>query len=155
MPDPKLNASSAADGPRIFGAVAVIVVDGRFLTIKRSLTVSAPGAICFPGGGIEAGEDSRTAVVRELQEELALDVRPIQQLWTSLTSWNVHLSWWQCDAENIESIQLDAREVSEFRWETPSELGQNVDLLESNHEFLRAWRRGDFQIDGLAPNICH
>ena len=151
MPDSKDHSTAREDEPLVYGAVAVIIAEGRFLTIRRSLTVAAPGAVCFPGGGIEAGEDSRAAVIRELQEELTIRVAPLQQLWTSVTSWNVHLTWWQCGVEDIESIRLDKKEVAEFRWATPQELRSNPDLLESNHHFLDAWESGEFTIEGFSP----
>jgi 8-oxo-dGTP diphosphatase len=144
------RATDTSDSPLVYGAVAVIVQDGRFLTIRRSLSVAAPGAVCFPGGGIEAGEESRDAVVRELREELALNVQPTCLLWTSVTSWNVHLSWWQCRAKNIDEMELNLAEVAEVFWKTPTDLGDHPDLLESNHEFLAAWRAGQFSMDGLA-----
>lgn len=61
----------------------VVVLDpaGRVLLLGARLTDPdlPPGDVLFwytPGGGVEAGESLRTAAVRELAEEIGLDVDP-------------------------------------------------------------------------------
>lgn len=49
--------------------------DGRYLITKRVMTKGwAPGWWEVSGGGVMAGEDSKTAVLREVREETGLDV---------------------------------------------------------------------------------
>lgn len=53
----------------------VVRPDGKFLITKRVMTKAwAPGWWEVPGGGVRAGEDSETAVIREIREETGLDV---------------------------------------------------------------------------------
>jgi 8-oxo-dGTP diphosphatase len=49
--------------------------DGTFLLAQRPAGKPYPGYWEFPGGKIEAGEDPRAALVRELREELGIEVR--------------------------------------------------------------------------------
>lgn len=50
-------------------------LDGRFLITKRVMTKEwAPGWWEVSGGAVQAGEDSRTAVLREVREETGLEV---------------------------------------------------------------------------------
>ena len=46
------------------------------LTLRPKHLEHHPGQICFPGGGVERGEDHVTAAIREFTEELGV---PIQQ----------------------------------------------------------------------------
>ncbi|HIF30917.1 MAG TPA: NUDIX hydrolase [Planctomycetes bacterium] len=131
------------------GAVGVIVNEGRLLAIRRSDSVRAPRAICFPGGEIEAGEGSQQTVIRELAEEMGLRVTPTHELWTCTTRSNVHLTWWQCTAECLASITPNSDEVSAYFWVTPQELLDFSDLLTSNREFLAAWSLGDVPLVGI------
>ena len=128
------------------GVVAVIVREDRFLMIERSQHVAAPGKICFPGGGIEAGESEPEALVRELREELNVGVQPSRHLWRSVTPWNVALSWWLTQLDDKQSIQPNPAEVAAVSWVTLHEMETLPELLESNRHFLRALRAGTFTI---------
>ena len=87
--------------------VAVIIEQSRFLVIRRSEFVRAPGLLCFPGGGIEADEDFETAICRELSEELSLQIVISQHIWTSTTRWGTKLEWLIC-TRDPQSIPIPA-----------------------------------------------
>ena len=55
-------------------AVALIDVDGRVLLAQRPEGKHLAGLWEFPGGKVGAGETPEAAVVRELREELAVDI---------------------------------------------------------------------------------
>jgi ADP-ribose pyrophosphatase YjhB (NUDIX family) len=55
---------------------AAIFRDGRVLIVQRARP-PAQGIYTLPGGGVELGETLEEAVVREVREETALEVRPI------------------------------------------------------------------------------
>src|SRR6187549_2940482 len=56
-------------------AAAVIERPGEFLLAQRPEGKAYSGYWEFPGGKIEPGEDARAALVRELREELGIEVR--------------------------------------------------------------------------------
>ena len=53
---------------------AVVLRDGLIMAARRGPGVRMAGKWEFPGGKVEPGEDDRTALARELMEELAIVV---------------------------------------------------------------------------------
>ena len=58
----------------LVAACALIDADGRVLLTRRPEGKAMAGLWEFPGGKLEAGESPEEAVIRELQEELGIDV---------------------------------------------------------------------------------
>lgn len=58
----------------LVAAVALVDADGRVLISQRPAGKQLGGLWEFPGGKVEAGERPETALIRELKEELAIDV---------------------------------------------------------------------------------
>lgn len=56
-------------------ACALVDADGRVLIAQRPQGKAMAGLWEFPGGKLELGERPETALVRELKEELGIDVR--------------------------------------------------------------------------------
>ena len=53
---------------------ALIERDGRYLVTQRRAEATLPLLWEFPGGKVDAGETPEAALVRELAEELAIDI---------------------------------------------------------------------------------
>jgi 8-oxo-dGTP pyrophosphatase MutT (NUDIX family) len=142
------SEAQSDDQPRR-GVVAVIGRSQRLLVIRRSPHVEAPGTYCFPGGAIEDGESPQEALRREFREELGADIEPLEELWHSVTPWNVDLAWWSAQLWPDAKVQPNPAEVDEVVWLTPDEMQRLPTLLTSNHQFLDAWRRGEFRLAEL------
>ncbi len=65
-----------ATGILLVAACALVDEDGRVLLAKRPEGRSLAGLWEFPGGKVEAGETPEAALIRELREELAIEVNP-------------------------------------------------------------------------------
>lgn len=147
MTNPPLSSQNSPSSPHRRGAVAVVRNEQRFLVIRRSRHVVAPGAYCFPGGGIEPGESETQALVRELQEELNVTVHAEKRLWTSTTPWNVHLSWWLAHLDDDQRLKPTPQEVESVHWYTVEEMRKLPGLLSSNHKFLDAIECGEVRLE--------
>src|SRR5690242_14774464 len=58
----------------LVAAVALIDADGRVLLAQRPVGKAMAGLWEFPGGKVDAGETPEAALIRELEEELGIDV---------------------------------------------------------------------------------
>ncbi len=105
--------------------VAVGVVsgsDGRVLISKRPHAVHQGGLWEFPGGKVRPGEPVRDAVVRELREELGIDVEPLHpliQVPYRYPDKTVVLDVWH--ARHVGGAPA-ALEVADWRWVVPRTL---------------------------------
>lgn len=100
---------------------AVVVLDEH----RRVLTVRKTGTTRFmlPGGKPEAGEDLRETAIRELAEEVGLDLAP-----EDLLDWGIHLDVAANEpdttvragvyayTQRITGTVLAAAEIAELRW---------------------------------------
>ena len=146
MPQPNSKFHVKRDYP--LGAVVSVIFDGeRFLTIKRSQEVKAPGAIGFAGGGVEPDETQADAIVREMQEELGVEVTPVKQVWTCHTPRGVELNFWQVRFVGEQKIKLDPNEVEFYAWHTPQSLREQFNLISSAVPFLDAWEAGEVKLN--------
>jgi 8-oxo-dGTP diphosphatase len=131
------GSSAAAGRPVKHGVVAVASRGGRFLAIRRGLTVAAGGRVCFPGGHVEPGEAEHEAVIRECREELEAVVEPAACVHRSVTAWGTALSWWTVTLAEGELVPHPV-EVHEILWMSLEEMLAEPTLLTGNREFLEA-----------------
>ena len=134
------------DDPGRRGAVAIILREERMLVIRRSQSVVAPLTYCFPGGGIEEGESEEAALIREIREEIGVEVRPVRRLWHCVTAWKVELAWWLADLDQAARPIPSPAEVASIPWYTPAEMAQLPALLASNRVFLELIERGQISL---------
>jgi 8-oxo-dGTP diphosphatase len=60
--------------------IIILNPEGKFLAIRRSHTDSDAFAWDLPGGLIEKGEDIKEAILREIQEEVAVEISDLKIL---------------------------------------------------------------------------
>ena len=123
---------------KLHGVVAAIhrAADDRWLLIRRSMHVAAPGKVCFPGGAVEIGESLTDAVVREAREELGAHIRPLRQCWRwEASDRPLVLFGWTAELLRDE-INPDPAEVAEILWLTAAEAIEHPDALSSNRSFV-------------------
>ncbi|HKC51637.1 MAG TPA: NUDIX domain-containing protein [Myxococcota bacterium] len=116
--------------------IAVILRDGKLLAIQRGPAVPYAGHWAPPSGRIEPGETQPQAVVREMAEELGLEVEPIAKVWECPTDDGRYvLHWWTARPGGNE-LRLEPGEVSAARWVTPEEFLALEPTFEGDREFV-------------------
>jgi 8-oxo-dGTP diphosphatase/(d)CTP diphosphatase len=116
--------------------------DGRFLMVRRSHNVPLPRKVCFPGGGICLGESQEAACVREVREELGVEVTPLKAVWWhDLEGTNIKLYGWLATLEAGE-IRPEPLEIEEVLWLSREEALAHPDGLATNEAFIDALEAG-------------
>jgi 8-oxo-dGTP diphosphatase len=111
--------------------------DGSFLLAQRPPDKIWAGYWEFPGGKIESGETPHHALVRELREELGIDVQTAFPWLTRVFTYphaTVRLNFFRVTAWSGE---LHPHEGQQFSWQHPAEV-QVEPVLPANAPILRA-----------------
>ncbi|MGP3990754.1 (deoxy)nucleoside triphosphate pyrophosphohydrolase [Streptomyces sp. 3N207] len=115
--------------------VAGAVIDeGRFLAARRTAPPEFAGRWELPGGKVEPGESAQEALVRELREELGVEVEAMDRLpgeWELKADLVLH-AWW---APLLKGEPQPLQDHDELRWLTP-EQAFDVDWLEQDLPFV-------------------
>jgi 8-oxo-dGTP diphosphatase len=120
-------------------AAALYDAEGRVLIAQRPKGRHQAGRWEFPGGKVAADESEGAALVRELSEELGIEViasRPFMRLEHSYPDRSVELSMWIVERFAGTPRGLDGQQL---RWVAPAGL-PDEDLLEADRPFVEALR---------------
>lgn len=109
----------------LVAACALVDVDGRVLIAQRPEGKQLAGLWEFPGGKIEPGEPPEEALIRELKEELDIEVAkaclaPFVFASHSYETFHLLMPIWLC---RRWSGTLRAREHQALAWVKPARLG--------------------------------
>src|SRR5438046_2928861 len=111
--------------PQKHGVVAVLSDGaGRQLYIRRGLEiVRAPGYWCFVGGEVEPGESQEDAIVREVFEEVGLEIRALDKIHETISpNGEFRLHWMRVELTRpAQELRPHAKEVADARWLTMDE----------------------------------
>jgi 8-oxo-dGTP diphosphatase len=126
---------------------AIIPHDGKLLVTRRKADVPYPLLWEFPGGKVEPGEDPRDCIVREIREELAIevDVAGIYDvIYYRYPERAVLVLAYRCHWLRGEIINLD---VAEHRWVLPCDIPK-LELLPADfplsEKICREHKNADF-----------
>jgi 8-oxo-dGTP diphosphatase len=118
--------ATAAEPPVVLvSAVALVDADGRVLLAQRPAGKSMAGLWEFPGGKVNPGETPETALIRELTEELGIDVAasclaPLTFASYSYPDFHLLMPLYVC--RKWSGIPV-AREGQRLSWVRPAQLG--------------------------------
>ena len=106
-------------------AVALVDADDRVLIAKRPEGKTMAGLWEFPGGKVKPGELPETALVRELLEELVIDITesclaPVTFASHLYDDFHLLMPLYVC---RVWEGTVEAREGQELKWVRPVQLG--------------------------------
>lgn len=109
----------------LVAAVALIDADGRVLLAKRPEGKDMAGLWEFPGGKLREGETPEAALVRELAEELSLDITesclaPIAFASHSYQDFHLLMPLFVC---RVWKGKARPAEGQELKWVFPEDMG--------------------------------
>lgn len=119
---------------------AVIVKDNKILGAQRPLDKSLGGFWEFPGGKLELGEDPKSALKRELEEEMDCAIEVHDFIVRSVYSYDfgdIALSTYFCTLVDSEPV---LNEHIEMKWLKTSEL-DTVKWAPADEETLEILKR--------------
>ncbi len=114
-------------------ACALVDIDGRVLVVKRPPGKPMAGLWEFPGGKVEKGERPEQALIRELKEEISIDVTanclaPLTFNSHSYEDFHLLMPLYVC-RKWVGQIVLN--EATDSKWLKPNEM-RNLDMPEAD-----------------------
>ena len=124
---------------------AIIVHDNKLLIAQRKSTDKLPNKWEFPGGKVEEGETLEECLIREMQEEFAIDVSIGKFIGESIYHYD-HLSirllayrtYWNSGDFEIKSHK-------KIKWIPLDEINQ-YDFAPADMPFVEKIRRGEIEL---------
>lgn len=98
---------------------------GQYLIQKRAENLKLfPGQWATTGGSAISGEDSKTAALRELREELGIDTRKekLKKISRIVKKTIISDTWLIEENIDIRTVKLQKEEVSDVKWATKEEI---------------------------------
>jgi 8-oxo-dGTP diphosphatase len=117
---------------------AIIIKDYKVLATQRSDVMSLPLKWEFPGGKIEDGESSENCLLREIKEELNLEIKIVYRLEAkpyNYENFSINLIPF---VANFISGEILLLEHNDFKWLSIDELKQ-LDWAEADIPVLEAF----------------
>jgi 8-oxo-dGTP diphosphatase len=114
---------------------AVVELDDKFLVTRRQRGAHLEGYWEFPGGKCDAGESLAACLARELREELDVDARVGDEVFTTTHAYperSIELHFFRCELHGEPRPQIG----QEMRWVRRNELA-TLEFPPADAELIR------------------
>ena len=110
--------------PEIHVVAAILYnPQNKILITKRPDALHLGGYWEFPGGKIKNSESHKSALIREIKEETALDIEVKELFWKEFVTYpekSVHLYFYT--AQLLTEKEIVMHEIADYRWLYPRQL---------------------------------
>ncbi len=134
-----MDANNINNGSIIQVAAGIIWKQDKFLLTKRPAGSHLGGLWEFPGGKIKTGENPADALIREVKEEIGINIEvkyEFIRVYHEYPEKNVELIVFQAKLEDGDPQLI---EIADFRWISPGEIG-NFELPDADKKiFKESW----------------
>lgn len=117
-------------------AAAIILFKNKLLISQRTEQQTLAGYWEFPGGKVLENESLEACVVREVEEELAFQVKPRKKVWQTCYAYpdqKLELNFFSCDRIGGEPRAIQCKD---FKWIFPEDLTL-YRFPSANHELIQ------------------
>ncbi len=125
------------DKYQLLVTAAIIEDKGKYLITQRPLGKHNGGRWEFPGGTVEFGEDLRSCLEREIDEELGIKIQALKPFEYSSHVYDerkhVVLLGFHC---RYISGKIQRKEIADYKWVSPQEM-KEYDITEADHPFVK------------------
>ena len=133
-----------------YSVVAALLFDkdGRILITQRPAGAHLEGYWEFPGGTIEDNESAEEALLREIKEEINLDIKVNKLFWRERFDYDVKIidiRFYFCEISH-KTQQITPLQVADFRWVNLAEL-QNYSFPPADQALVKRLRDFSFTRD--------
>lgn len=136
-----MSSSTNSKNPVNIVVVALALkrkLDAKYLVARRGPGQTGAGEWEFPGGKVEPGESSQQALVREIKEELGLDIDANKLVYIAENTHayaekTLQLFLWQLELLEIPQIQLT--EHDQLRWCSTEDM-RRLELSPGDQPFI-------------------
>ena len=113
-----------------------MINENKILVAERADQFPGRPAWEFPGGKVESGESFESALMREIREELGIELKKVEPFMSLLQKksngqfWSLSLYY-----SYVPDQSVDVKEHKQIQWRKIEEL-KNVEFMSSNLGFL-------------------
>ena len=143
--------TSGTHTPLLATAAVVRRGDGRYLFVRRAAGLRAAGYWTPVTGRPIDGESLADAAVREVREEVGLQVVVLGEIWRCMTEGEARfeLVWFAAELapdQDPDAVSCDPAEVEAHRWLTAREATAQSPMFEATRAFFLALAADDERI---------
>ena len=123
--------------PKSMEVVAAVIRNKKkFLIAKRGSSQSFPSKWEFPGGKVEKGESFKNALIREIKEELNVNINVLKKIASEKVEVNNEIISIHYFYAEIISGAVELIEHSDFKWITKSDFN-SFDFIIGDERILK------------------